>query len=578
MCGINGFNWKDKALVKEMNNCLKHRGPDSSGCYADANISLGHTRLAVIDLSGRASQPMHYNGKCIVYNGEIYNFWEIRSELEKKGHKFISRSDTEVILHAYDQWGAQCVRRFNGMWSFCIYDGEKLFLSRDRFGQKPLFYYFDGSSFIFSSELKSILRHEVNREFNRDAVDLYFNLGFIPSPYSIYKNMHKLEPAHSLVFDLKTKKLDKHRYYSLASRKADIASLIEDSCKKRLVADVPVGLFLSGGLDSATILAVTGLEKTFSIAFEGDYDESANIRLISGKYPSSNTMQCFTLDDADIGLYTYHFDEPYASAGAFPAFQLSRLARKKATVVLSGDGGDEVFGGYLHYMHAARVEFAKSFPALIRKLIYRLLPKRRIPFLWDLREIVRLSLLPRSRYLAEKDAGLAYLSPAFRKWADEKLRSALKTSDNLTEAMIKYDILYGTLADNFLAKVDRTSMAFSLEVRCPFLDHRLVESETEVPGIFVTKPDMKKIYGQILPKKILKTRKKGFTSPFADKIQKYDLKQGLHRLYKDKVISDGWYSYYANLKGNDKLSDNYRMRLFLFWRWYLRWHLSEGVQ
>ena len=265
MCGINGFNFVDKKILKEMNDSLKHRGPDSEGTYFSKEVYLGHRRLAVIDLSKNGNQPMTYtHGKekvVIVHNGEIYNYLEIKDELKEKGYKFKGHTDTEVILASYLEYGVDCVKKFNGMWSFCIYDPKRkiLFLSRDRVGKKPLYYYFDGNKFIFSSEIKGILKHKIDKKLNKEAIDLYFSLGFIPAPYSIYKNIYKIEQRQSLIFNLSANKLEKKYYYEWPNfnplnnkekLKERFEELIDDSVKIRMISDVPLGAFLSGGLDS----------------------------------------------------------------------------------------------------------------------------------------------------------------------------------------------------------------------------------------------------------------------------------------------------------------------------------------
>lgn len=301
MCGINGFNWKDGNLIKKMNDSLKHRGPDGEGIYTDNNISLGHRRLAIIDLSKNGKQPMfyHHKGKkvIIVFNGEIYNFLELKEELKNKGYKFNSKTDTEVILASYLEWGENCVNKFNGMWAFCIYDLQKniLFLSRDRFGEKPLYYFFDGKRFIFSSEIKGILKHNIKKTINKEAIDFYLSLGFIPAPCTIYEGINKLESSTNLIFYLKEKKIKKYKYYELPNYepiynkellKEELKKIISDAVKIRLISDVPLGAFLSGGLDSSEV--VYNMTKfmnkknlnTYSIGFKGKLDETDYIKIM----------------------------------------------------------------------------------------------------------------------------------------------------------------------------------------------------------------------------------------------------------------------------------------------------------
>ena len=292
MCGIVGFNFSNKIIVKKMTNFLKHRGPDGEGFYIDENVSLGHRRLSIIDLSVKGNQPMSYKDYIIVYNGEIYNFLELKKELILKGHKFISDSDTEVILHSYEEWGSKCVNYFNGMWAFCIYDKKKeeFFLSRDRFGIKPLYYYWDNKIFIFTSELKALRVFSFNLDINIKALNYYFYQKYIGGELTIFKNIYKLKPSMNLHFGINDKKITKEKYYFLEEeikknekvllkdRLYMIDKILKDAVIKRLIADVPVGSFLSGGIDSSLISAIIAKNKkdfdTFSIGFnEATYDE-----------------------------------------------------------------------------------------------------------------------------------------------------------------------------------------------------------------------------------------------------------------------------------------------------------------
>jgi len=300
MCGISGFNFEDEKKISAMNRALSHRGPDGAATFIQGGVSLGHNRLAIIDTSEKGAQPMHYKHLTIIHNGEVYNYLELREELESLGHTFATESDTEVILASYDEWGPDCTRRLNGMWAFCIYDAKErtLFVSRDRFGVKPLYYYAESGTFIFASEIKGVLAHselQINKKENidKEALDLYFSLGYIPSPYSIFKTVRKLPPAHNMLFDIDKREVRRlWRYYTLpeyapAEDKealvAQGAELLDSATKLRMRSDVPVGSFLSGGLDSS---AVTGMmmryakdEKphTFSVDFSGAYSEKEYI-------------------------------------------------------------------------------------------------------------------------------------------------------------------------------------------------------------------------------------------------------------------------------------------------------------
>ena len=312
MCSIAGFDFIDKLLINRINKVLSHRGQDDRGTYMDNKVSLGHNRLSIIDLSKAAHQPMSNEDGSIwvVYNGEIYNFQKIKESLEKK-HKFNSNTDTEVIIHAYEEWGSDCVKRFNGMWAFCLYDSNKkiFFLSRDRTGKKPLYYYFDKEKFIFSSEIKGVLEDKsIKREINRQAIDFFLSLGFIPSPHSIFRNLNKLEKSQNLIYDLTKKEIKKYYYYHppkflpeynrtrLINKGKD---LLEDSVHIRKIADVEVGTFLSGGVDSSVISSIlkriSPKLHTFSIGFEEQaYDESKYANLMADYLGTNHHHEYFT--------------------------------------------------------------------------------------------------------------------------------------------------------------------------------------------------------------------------------------------------------------------------------------------
>lgn len=609
MCGINGFNWKDKGLIKAMNNSLKHRGPDGEGTYFGKGVSLGHRRLAIIDLSEKGKQPMSYFHKgrkvIIIYNGEVYNFLEIKKELEEKGYKFKSKTDTEVILASYFEWGFDCVNKFNGMWAFCIYDLNKkiLFLSRDRFGKKPL-YYFYKKKFIFSSELKGILQHKIKPKLNSDSVDLYLSLGFIPAPYSIYKDISKLEASQNLIYNLKSGKIKKYFYYSLPKynpiydKKQLIEegrALLKDSARLRLISDVPLGAFLSGGLDSSAVVAqmsdyvdLTKLN-TFSIGFEGKFDESKYSKLMKNTLGTIHHHKYFKEDNfkkfLEKGEIFYYYDEPFSEHSMFPTSSLSKLARKYVTVSLSGDGGDEIFAGYPRHKIAAQLILIKKFPKSIRKFSLKLLSKLKIPKTDSIKQGLNLSLFSPENFYSEARPEI-YKPKITKKILKEKMKYCLKLSDgDLTEAVRLMDILIYTLPDRFLLNVDRASMSHSLEVRCPFLDYRFLEYSSKIPSkwkcnIINTRILMREILNGIIPDEIIKRKKVGFTPPLIDWINKpeytCDMNLALEELYNKKIISKEWSEFYKDIiKKQDKISNGFKIRLFLLWKWSLYWNNSQ---
>lgn len=601
MCGINGFNFNDKSLVQKMNSAISHRGPDDEGVYTDRFVSLGHRRLSIIDLSKKATQPMTYEkgGKkaIIVFNGEIYNFLELKEELKEKGYKFKNHSDTEVILASYFEWGKDCVKRFNGMWAFCIYDLNKkiLFLSRDRFGKKPLYYYFDKEKFIFSSEIKGILEHKLNLKIDKDAIDLYLSLGFIPSPYSIYKNLFKVEARQNIFYDLVDKNTKKEYYYSLPKYSPifDKSALIEEglelmnkSVKQRLISDVPLGVFLSGGLDSS---AITYLMKnsinlknlnTFSIGFEGEFDESKYAKVISKIFCTRHHHKLFKKEDFDriLKKIFYYYDEPFSDISMFPTYFLSELAKKDVSVCLSGDGGDEVFGGYPRYIRASQIESLRKIPILLRRILFIF---SKIFLLRKMKEGIRLSLLPSEEIFSEVREEI-YKPLIYKNLMKEKFSCCLKNANgNLVEAFRIMDIYFYTLPDNYLNKVDRASMSNSLEVRSPFLDYRLIEYSFKIPAEWKvskrkTKILMKEILKDKLPKKIVERRKKGFTPPLANWIGREEYKENvekyLEELYLKKIIDTNWKKFYNKiLDKKDLVSMNYKIRFIMLYHWLKLW-------
>ncbi len=556
MCGINGFNFKDQDLLQAMNGAIRHRGPDDAGQYLSSDVSLGHTRLSIIDLSTAGHQPMEYTHESkkivVVFNGEIYNYQEIRKDLQGRGFSFSSSSDTEVLAAAYCAYGEECVQKFNGMWSFCIYDLEKeiLFCSRDRFGKKPFYYYFHEGKFIFSSELKAILEHKslnINTEsnINPEAVDLYFSLGFIPAPLSIYCNVFKLEARHNLVFDLTTRSLKTYQYYFLPSyqpcydRKKLVAEgrkILADAVKIRMRSDVPVGAFLSGGLDSSTVVGMmknyTDISKlhTFSIGFDGKYDETPYINIVKDHFKTEHHHEYFCEEDFEklLDQYIFCYDEPFGDFGGFPTLKVSQLAKEKVTVVLTGDGGDEIFGGYTSYINLAQLLFVEKIPKIIRKLIRKFLGifsfeplslcgKVKELFSWSLRyssNSVLMDLYPGNRFWTAQ--GVVFYK--------DKMNSCLQLSNNnLCEAVRIYDLLFGTLSDNFLVKTDRGTMMYGIEARNPLLDYRLAEFSQRIPTDYKvdyfggSKKLMREITKDYLPDILIKKKnKQGFTPPFRE--------------------------------------------------------------
>ena len=516
MCGIVGIISLGEAINPEtlsaMRDSMRHRGPDDAGLWrsADGRIGLGHRRLAIIDLSPGGHQPMvDASGQlCITFNGEIYNYRELRRELEARGHAFRTASDTEVILEAYRAWGTDCLQRFNGMFAFGLFDSEKrqLFLARDRAGKKPLFYYQTADQFLFASELKALMAHEgFPRFLDLEALNFYLAYGYVPGEKCILQGAHKLPPAHAMIYEVQHGGAKLWRYWSLPEAhprdQAPVEELTEeleaqllDSVRLRLIADVPVGISLSGGLDSSLVTAMAARVsskpvKTFNISFPGHgrYDEGPYARLVARHFGTEHRE--LVAEPATVELMPQlarQFDEPLADASMVPTYLVSRLLRQEVTVALGGDGGDELFGGYPHYNFLLKQEqYRHLIPAPVRKCagaaVAHFLPvglrgrnhligfSRELP--WSIAHInLYFDAFSRERLLSPliQHGWQAAASP-------EAYRAGLCQAGASPLYQATAADFQTSMAEDYLVKVDRASMLCSLEMRSPFLDHRLVE-------------------------------------------------------------------------------------------------------
>ena len=600
-----------------MNHSIKYRGPDGSFYYSDDNVSLGHVRLSIIDLSIAGSQPMtyvHLKRKLkIVYNGEIYNYIELKKSLVLSGYNFVNQTDTEVIMAAYLEWGDKCVEKFNGMWAFCIYDMNQqiLFCSRDRLGVKPFYYYYKNNQFIFSSELKAILKHTnlyLNRYENLDktAIELYFSLGYIPAPLTIYNNVYKLEAGHNIKINVDGNNFLKFSYYKVPQLKFTYSKeylvnsgkeLLEDSVRLRMRSDVSVGAFLSGGLDSSAVVGkmknFTSLENlnTFSIGFESKkYDESEYINIVKDYFHSRHHHQIYNESDFNETwpLYSQIFDEPFGDYSSFPSYAVCKMAAKNGVkVILSGDGGDEIFGGYPIYNTGYILEKLYKLPVITRKLMLSIAEKaKNIDVrLNKLKELLRLSLYDKKNFYSEMFASDRYKPVTYQHWTSSKLKEALDLSNNnLSEALRIHDLLTNTLSNNYLVKVDRTSMANSIEVRSPFLDYRFIEFSQQIPtqykvGMIENKILMRDIIKGLVPQKIINRNKMGFTPPIHDWLYNSIAASDFERYAEFlKDFSLELYEFYKKiLKSEIKtyMRDFYMIKLAIFGRWVDYWIFSD---
>lgn len=558
MCGIYGSTIYYNG--QEIENKLKRiqfRGPDRSR-YERINsngseVILGHNRLSIIDLGERSDQPLSYmNSIHIVFNGEIYNFHDLKRSLSEKGYAFHTTSDTEVICAAYLEYGTGCTAYLNGMFAFVILDTEKnlLFGSRDRLGKKPFYYYYDGKNFEFSSQLASIQLHHKTTSVSEQAISYYLAWGAVPDPYSILSEVKKLPAGHSFTFQLDSGDFSSFCYWDIdrmgnntykgtyGDAKEELEDILKDAVKIRLFADVPVGVFLSGGIDSSIVAAMatkvtTSAIKTFSVKFDHHkYDESHHAALVAQHLNTEHhTIEC----DYNEGLnliqnYSHFYDEPFADASAIPSMLLSKYTRQHVTVALSGDGGDESFLGYLRYNVINKKAFF-NIPYPLRKILSGLL---RIPNSYKLNVMSKGALI--------KDLDEYYLRTMVNvddSWLDNKYdyydlgdRKYLEHKHKgYLERISDFDIKT-YLNNDINTKVDRASMAFSLEARAPLMDYRIVEFARAIPTDFkFVKGNQKRILKDILydhvPREIMERPKKGFGVPLAEWFRN-ELKEYVH--------------------------------------------------
>jgi asparagine synthase (glutamine-hydrolysing) len=539
---------------------LRHRGPDDAGEWwsADACVGLGHRRLAIIDLSPGGHQPMQdkSGGLCIVFNGEIYNFADLRQELAALGHAFRTQSDTEVILAAYREWGADCLSRLNGMFAFALYDSRRrqLFLARDRAGEKPLFYAMADGALRFASELKGLMADPaLPRRIAPEALDCYLAMGFVPGACSMLRGVNKLPPAHALLFDLNSGLSRLWPYWQLPELSPSAATgesaeaglldelerLLEDAVRRQLVADVPVGVLLSGGVDSSLIAAMAVRAatrvKTFTIRFPGfgQLDETEHARLIARHFGTEHVELEAAESTVDLlPLLARQFDEPMVDSSMIPTYLVSRLVRGHCTVALGGDGGDELFGGYPQYNRLLWLQrklsgIPPSLPRAAATAAGALLPVGFKGRNWlralgvDLRTGLPLILSLFDRGTRRR------LMARHGSWdlAAERIREQrIPSSADLLQRATRMD--FGNyLAEDILVKVDRASMLNSLEVRAPLLDFRLIEfAFGKVPSQLKATANsrkilLKKLTQRILPADFDRQRKQGFSIPLASWLQ-----------------------------------------------------------
>jgi asparagine synthase (glutamine-hydrolysing) len=591
MCGIVGIINKTKknvleCEVREMCSKIIHRGPDDEGTYIHKNVGIGMRRLNIIDLN-TGQQPIHNEDRTlwIVFNGEIYNYKEVRDWLKEKHHKFYTESDTEVIIHAYEEEGERCLERLRGMFAFIIYDqkNNQVFVARDRFGIKPLFFCETKDYIYIASEMKSMLFFEdVEKNISWKAFDAFFTLSYIPAPMTIYDNIFKLMPGHYMM--IKNGKISLTKYWDLHFHTNDnmsedsiietFLSLFEDAVKIHLVSDVPVGAFLSGGIDSSSVVAMMAKYhqsvSTLSIGFGGAIgaydDERKYARMVSKRYRTSHREYEVSADLCDAQLLesiVEAFDEPFADHGVIPTYFVCKMAKQNMTVCLSGLGGDELFAGYSRYYGFALSEVYQYLPGSLKRNILPWIVEKLPESKGGKTTVNRLKRFvrgggysPDRRYLTFLDLLSGYsknglfspdvLQLTKKQHFDEDFLSYFR-SNNASDSLNKvfYTDIKTYLPDDILALTDRVSMMHSLEVRVPFLDHKLVEFCATIPSKMKMKylrPKylLKKAVSPLLPKDILRHKKQGFVGPMSVWLN-YQLKDYIYDTLFQKSTSASFF-------------------------------------
>jgi len=560
MCGVAGYIFRngkvDQPLIAKMTDVMQHRGPDASGTWIspDKHVALGHRRLSIIDLSSNANQPMLSKNRPVVvsFNGEIYNYKEIRRELVSQGCQFRTESDTEVLLEAYCHWGVDCFSRFDGMFAVAIYDTEsrRLVLARDRVGKKPLYYFKTHDTFAFASEIPALLLHpSFQKNLNPDAINEFFTFGYISNTDSVWRNVHRLPPGSILTFQLESWQHQTCRYWELPPPNptpipiGDLVdvfeNVLEEALRIRLRSDVPIGAFLSGGLDSSIIVAMLARQrqiKTYSVGFGNRNDELPHAKLIADHFGTEHhELHVGAAEWPVLEMLIRHIGEPFGGSSLIPTYILSKATKEHVTVALSGDGGDELFGGYKSYPATMlNAKLSQMVPSTISHGIDKLLSHYQVSgrVARNLRRVAMGPLPGHMDRVAEQHFNRHRRDALF----SDDLKSSLTTPLETPERRRIYDIVSGPgtlldrltrcdfnhwMVDSVLVKVDRASMASSLEVRCPLLDHHVVEFAYANMGCNLrfggmTRKRMLQLLGQkILPKSFNYRRKQGFGAPVA---------------------------------------------------------------
>jgi asparagine synthase (glutamine-hydrolysing) len=630
MCGIAGFVDFKKAssqqILQNMTDLLHHRGPDDSGYSfyreADADIGFGHRRLSILDLSRQGHQPMHYENLEIIYNGEVYNFQEIRNELEKENYLFESTSDTEVILKAYHKWGIKAVDRFNGMFAIAIYDKQtkKVILIRDRAGVKPLYWYWNEGTFLFASELKSFHQYpsfNSNKKIDTNSLVLFLTHDYILQPHTIFQNTYKLRAAHYLEVDLKSQHVKEIKYWDVVDfynkeklnitfedATMELEGLLKSAFEYRMISDVPVGLFLSGGYDSSTVAALlqsqrTQKLKTYTIGFyEQNFNEAKHAKKVADYLGTDHTEFYCTQKEAlnIIPFLAEIYDEPFADSSAIPTILLSQITKKDVTVALSGDGGDETFAGYDKYMSSLKyLNFLKT-PSALQSFLKYTLPIMSQTQWFGLSRAQQMGRINEVLKKGDNESVLKFMEYGNRNLSHKllcaktvNLKTVFDEEDRLLSSHGALNSMLATdyktyLVDDILTKVDRATMSVGLESREPLLDYRIIEFSAQLPLEYklhhgVSKKILRSIAFKHIPKKILNREKMGFGVPmhewFQDELKeliacyldRYRLeKEQIFNVDEVEIIKQEYLKNPINHASASKI-----WKLVMFEMWYERW-------
>lgn len=598
MCGICGIIRKgdNKDIIKKMNDRIMHRGPDGEGYYIDGDIAFGHRRLSIIDLS-TGDQPIYNedNSVVTVYNGEIYNYVELRSELESLGHEFKTKSDTEVLVHGYEEWHTDLPKHLRGMFAFAIHDKKRneIFLARDNFGIKPLYYAKMNDSFMFASEIKSFLDvPDFKKEFNEEILETYLEFSFVPTNETFFKGVYRLDAGCSLLYkdeDIKINKyfkLDfKEDTMSFTDAVKNISDVMEDSVKRHLIADVEVGSFLSSGIDSSYIVSLARPHKTYTVGYENKkYDEINYAKDLADKLGIKNESKIIKKDEylEAIPKIMYHLDEPTSDPAAISLYFVAKLASHDLKVVLSGEGADEFFGGYNYYREEVDYKFYNKIPYGIRHAIGKvagLFPEvRGFNFLVRRGEKLENSYIGVNRNFSEKMARKVLRKNYELKAIDvtKNVYNEFKDYSNI-DKMQAIDINFWLMKD-ILLKADRMTMASSIEGRVPFIDKEVFSVASKLPFDYKvtkenTKVALREAAKEVIPTDAYKKKKLGFPVPIREWIKDGAFKEDIEKTINSDVANRYFNVKFLNKLFNEHLSgkkDNYRKiwTVYTFIKWY----------